>query len=459
MTLHQLRHSGASVDMARQNRTLDAVQKRGAWSQAKSVHRYERSRRIAADSRKLPPEVRTSCEEGEKHLRQIMLGSRHPVLLGHSKNWCCCAKRSPRGLQRLWLRAFRCDTSGRYFADLFAGGREVARAAQAQGFRAQAWDTIFDAQRLKLCQSAVQSHLKYDIKLGRVLAVCLTPPSGATLMRAQRVAPCLFSFSAKYKIPTALVQLGASLLWKATTCQALLQSQRYTDVQLDLCQLGHTMRRPTRVLVADVDPCDAEKLRRTGTSHRETRDAIPSQLPAEFCLAASLEKPWWTTEEPFKRHRWRSRGGPTWTTAASPPKTCIQKEYTSIVNENCEPADHDIELESTQSSWPRPPAHECATLNLARSPSPLAARPHRTHNDGVDGFHPGPEKCANCSLDCAWEANSAVVESTKQMAGLFDAFPSAGWELEDYRVPSGPWRRLTHSRRRQSSDAECWAAT
>ena len=31
----------ASVDMAPQCRTLDAVQKRGAWSQAKSTHRYE----------------------------------------------------------------------------------------------------------------------------------------------------------------------------------------------------------------------------------------------------------------------------------------------------------------------------------------------------------------------------------------------------------------------------------
>ena len=67
----------------------------------------------------------------------------------------------------------------------------------------------------------------------------------------------------KYRIPTALVPPSASLLWQATTCQTLLQSQRYTDVKLDLCQFGHKMRRPTRVLLADVDPCDAEKLRRT----------------------------------------------------------------------------------------------------------------------------------------------------------------------------------------------------
>ena len=37
------------------------------------MHRYEHSSRIG----KLAPEVRTQCKECEKHLRQIMLGSRH----------------------------------------------------------------------------------------------------------------------------------------------------------------------------------------------------------------------------------------------------------------------------------------------------------------------------------------------------------------------------------------------
>ena len=114
-----------------------------------------------------------------------------------------------------------------------------------------------------MCRSAGRSRLKYDIKLGKVSAFCLTPPSGATLMRAWRVALSLFCFSAKYKIPTALVQPRESLLWQATTYQALLQSQRHTDVHLDLCQFGHKMRRPTRVLQANVDPCDAEKLCRS----------------------------------------------------------------------------------------------------------------------------------------------------------------------------------------------------
>ena len=64
-----------------------------------------------------------------------------------------------------------------------------------------------------ICRSAVRARLEHDIKLAKVLAVCLTPSSRATLLRAQRVALCLFSFSATYKIPTALVQPSASLLW------------------------------------------------------------------------------------------------------------------------------------------------------------------------------------------------------------------------------------------------------
>ena len=60
-------------------RMLNAVQKRGAWSQAKSMHRCEHRSRIAADYGKLPPEVRTLYEECEKHFRQIMLVSRNLV--------------------------------------------------------------------------------------------------------------------------------------------------------------------------------------------------------------------------------------------------------------------------------------------------------------------------------------------------------------------------------------------
>ena len=89
------------------------------------------------------------------------------------------------------------------------------------------------------------------------------PPSGAILLRAQRVALSLFALCAKQGSPTALVQPCASLLWQAPTCHPFLQLPRFSEVQLDLCQFGHTNRRPTRFLLANVDPCDTQKLRRT----------------------------------------------------------------------------------------------------------------------------------------------------------------------------------------------------
>ena len=98
-----------------------------------------------------------------------------------------------------------------------------------------------------------------------------------------------FLFMQNTKFRPSLVQPSASLNWQPTSCQ----TQRCTDVELDLCQFEHKMRRSTRVLLANIDLCDAEKLRRTchgvdfvcsrsRTTHRRI-SAIPSQFPAEFC--------------------------------------------------------------------------------------------------------------------------------------------------------------------------------
>ena len=120
-------------------------------------------------------------------------------------------------LRRLWWKP-----SGCHFVELSAGGREVARAAQAQGLRTQAWDTTFAAKRLNLCRSAVRSRLKRDIKRGRVLAVCLTPSRGATLMPAQMSRCHCLLF---------LVQPWASLLWQAPTCESFPQYGRYSEAR------------------------------------------------------------------------------------------------------------------------------------------------------------------------------------------------------------------------------------
>ena len=198
VTLHQVRHSGASVDMAattsdvgccsEERNLLGGEMHAQVLTLQTTENSLQKSEHYAKNAKKTPSTnhagVASSCA------------------IEHGKNQCCCAKRSLRRLQRLsatWkLRAIRWNPYGRYFADLFAGGKEVARAVQAHGFRAQSWDTIFDATHVNLCQSAVRARLKHDIKVGRVLVFCLTPPSGAALVRAQRAALCLFSFSSTY---------------------------------------------------------------------------------------------------------------------------------------------------------------------------------------------------------------------------------------------------------------------
>ena len=52
--------------------------------------------------------------------------------------------------------------------------------------------------------------------------------------------------------------LSCTAKWSDFDASQHVQSRRYSDVQLELCQFGHTNRRPTRTLLAIVDPCDTK---------------------------------------------------------------------------------------------------------------------------------------------------------------------------------------------------------
>ena len=88
---------------------------------------------------------------------------------------------------------------------------------------------------------------------------------------------------------TVCISLVAS-----TRVSFFLQLRRQTKARLDLCQFGHTTRRPTQILLANVDPCDVEKLHsicqgskftcsHSSSAHRQTTDPVPCRLSAEFC--------------------------------------------------------------------------------------------------------------------------------------------------------------------------------
>ncbi|CAK0871913.1 unnamed protein product [Prorocentrum cordatum] len=79
VTLYQMRHSGASIDLAKGWRSLTSAQRRGEWTQAKSMHRYEHSSRLGSDYAKLDPRLRATCEEAERQLALILTDRPHNV--------------------------------------------------------------------------------------------------------------------------------------------------------------------------------------------------------------------------------------------------------------------------------------------------------------------------------------------------------------------------------------------
>ena len=74
VTAYQAHHSGPSIDMAMQTRTLEAVQKRGRWMAASSVRRYERHARLAAEWGKLLPWQKEVCLACERRVEAIVFG-------------------------------------------------------------------------------------------------------------------------------------------------------------------------------------------------------------------------------------------------------------------------------------------------------------------------------------------------------------------------------------------------
>ena len=74
VTPYQARHSGPSIDMALQTRTLEAVQKRGRWMAVSSVRRYERHARLAAEWAKLLPWQKEVCLACERRVEAIVFG-------------------------------------------------------------------------------------------------------------------------------------------------------------------------------------------------------------------------------------------------------------------------------------------------------------------------------------------------------------------------------------------------
>lgn len=85
-TPYQTRHSGPSIDRARNYRSQLEVQKRGQWRAQKSVMRYEKSARLALSWEKVPQLVKDYALSCEENLGEFLLGRKEvPKFAGNSK--------------------------------------------------------------------------------------------------------------------------------------------------------------------------------------------------------------------------------------------------------------------------------------------------------------------------------------------------------------------------------------
>ena len=71
---YQARHSGASLDAARENRSRKEIMDRGRWVTQGSLQRYEKHARLAASMTQLPRDWARYFEEAATHLEDLFFG-------------------------------------------------------------------------------------------------------------------------------------------------------------------------------------------------------------------------------------------------------------------------------------------------------------------------------------------------------------------------------------------------
>jgi hypothetical protein len=76
--LSETRHSGASIDVAKKHRNIDAVAKQGRWLSVKSLRRYERAGELNRSWNKLSAAQRIYFEKCEEEIAAAVLYGRLP---------------------------------------------------------------------------------------------------------------------------------------------------------------------------------------------------------------------------------------------------------------------------------------------------------------------------------------------------------------------------------------------
>ena len=147
---YQARHSGPSIDRAKNARTQEEVRKRGNWASRQSVARESR--------------------QAGSHLAEAGLGHPARMQIRRALHRGDFARPRLSGDPSPWP-----VRKGAYFGDFFAGSGRIGRAANALGNQTRSWE-LDQGCNYDLTDRRVLSKIKCDIKRRLLLGGMFAPP-------------------------------------------------------------------------------------------------------------------------------------------------------------------------------------------------------------------------------------------------------------------------------------------
>ena len=266
---YQARHSGPSIDRAKNVRTQEEVRKRGGWLSRQSVARYEESgqtcSKLAETSRLSPTDLPSSRKVHGRDLPRPRIPRHTPALNRHQK--------------------------GSYVADFFAGHGGVARAVRKIGFNAREWE-ILKGPEHDLCHPVVLSKVISDIHKGKLIAAMFAPPCSSFSPARDRTRvvrtkqypwglPKLPDYEQvkvdignkcfrttlklireldRQGCPWVLENPHSSKCWHIPALQRLSQRAHVHMRVVDFCQYRTPWRKRTRFLLGNIEEFDSLRL-------------------------------------------------------------------------------------------------------------------------------------------------------------------------------------------------------
>ena len=198
----------------------------------------------------------------------------------------------PDGSLRSWGSGSRRPLlRGRYFAEVFAGSGQVAKAAREWGFSTREWEISKDP-RADVTKPAVKNIIKRDLRLGRIIGLFLGPPcqtfsisqnrtrgirsvsepwgkSNLSAFDAERVRRGNILFKSalelareahRCKVPWMLEHPSSAYSWHTDQIDRLSREPNVKLTKIDQCMYGAPWRKRTKLIYGNIDDLDDGRL-------------------------------------------------------------------------------------------------------------------------------------------------------------------------------------------------------